>query len=670
MRSRNLPILSALLLTLSCNARSIAKPGHSTQDSPEKDARAADSPDSGLDADAGLVDDGFVRLQELTDENPDPHIVEVSLEAQLASLALVDDTAHTHRTYNGTIPGPLIRANKGDQLIVKLKNSLADPTTIHWHGMRVPNGMDGVPGVTQEVVAPGGSFRYEYPLLDASAFWYHPHFQTLEQVGDGLYGAVLVSDPDEPPDLGRETVMAISDISLFEDGTPQHHPDTDETTVFGREGATLLVNGQTAQRMQVTSGERLRFRVLNMARSRYLALQLTGHSFLRIGGDGGLNEFPVEEAITQLTPGERADLIVEPHGEPGTHVNLVTLPVERGAGATTAIGPEVLIRLEFKDEPKLKPRKLPALSRDIPLADTKDALEIQMELTVGTEDEHVVMGINGVPFEEASPLHAIVGEPQIWRVVNETGYSHPFHLHGFHFQVLDESGTAESPLRYKDTIDIPPQETRLLVPIFEARPGKWMFHCHILDHAEAGMMGVLELSETDEGNGWEVPPGGTTPAENLAVLSVDDFAALVATQAYREPPWVAETATARPRTSPVSPHGDVRVFANDTLLKSLAKGNAVTRGDDGLLEASLDSQHDTGSMAVKEFYEGDQVVGHAVYRKLAGPAAAAAYYCEGPQSRCGISSSPPAYGEGFGIDCGFCHGGVVFTVNFPEVTGN
>lgn len=444
-------------------------------------------------------DDGFIRLSELEDKNPEDDVVEVSLVASVSPLEIIEGVSHDQFTYNGSVPGPLIRAQRGDTLVVHLKNELPQGTTIHWHGIRVPNGMDGVPGMTQEVVEPGEEFRYEFELLDASTFWYHPHFQTLEQVGNGLYGAVLVEDPDEEPALGKETVLAISDLSVFEDGTIQEHPHTDERRAAGREGATLLVNGHQNQRMRVKSGERLRFRVLNMARSRYLELKLDGHEFLRIGSDGGRMEAPILEATTSLVPGERVDIIFEPTGEPGTHLDLVTLPVDRGPGASTAEGPELLVRFEFVEGPSPSQVELPSLRRELELFSTSNAEEVDITLTMGAADGKLVMGINHVPWSESDPFQAIFGQPQIWNIINASAYAHPFHLHGFYFQVLDSDGNLEWPLSYKDTINVEPLQTLRLVPRFdEDRLGMWMFHCHILDHAESGMMGVLHLSDGSE----------------------------------------------------------------------------------------------------------------------------------------------------------------------------
>ncbi len=640
----------------------------------EAGAKATDGdPADASSRDAAAPDDGFIRLHELADEDPDPARVEVSLTAIESSIEVIDGRPHMQQTYDGMIPGPLIRAKLGDVLQVNFRNELSTGTTIHWHGMRVPNGMDGVPGVTQEVVEAGDEFMYEYPLLDASTFWYHPHFQTLEQVGAGLYGAVLVEDPDEEDFLGERTVMAISDISLFEDGSIQNHPETDETTLFGREGATLLLNGHPDQVMRVVSGTRLRWHVLNMARSRYLELQLEGHEITRIGSDGGRIEYPIFEDTTSIAPGERVDIIVEPRGKVGTHVNLVTLPVNRGPEATTAIGPELLLRIEFVEgeAPELPP--LENLERDLDLFDFEDAEEVPIALTTDTVDGKLVMGINGVPYSaDGLPVRVLAGQPQIWVVTNETAHAHPFHMHGFQFQVLEDDDTFSSPLSYKDTINVPPRERLRLVPRFEEeRLGKWMFHCHILDHAESGMMGVLHFAddpddfapipeEPDAGPPDAGPP--EVPTGDVAEL----LAALLESEEYRQSPWVAETSRPRGPTSIVSPHGDVRVFANDVLLKSIAKGNGV-RPADGGLEFSIQAPvHDPGSIAVKEFYEDGELLGKAALMKLPGSNFDAAYYCTGPLERCGVEKTPPVYGEGIRVGCGACHAGFVYTVNYDQ----
>ncbi len=650
--------LVCLLFTPSCNQRSVL-PGSES-----------------ADAGAGTRNDGFVRLTELSDSNPDPDTVEVTLTATAQSVEVIPGRAHEQLTYNGVIPGPLIRAKKGDTLIVHLNNELDDGTTIHWHGMRVPNGMDGVPGVTQPVVKAGKTFRYEFELLDASVFWYHPHYQTLEGVGAGLYGALLVEDPKEDRRLGPATVLAISDMSVFEDGSLQQHDDAAAGKIAGREGATLLLNGRPSQQMNVVNGQRLRWHVLNMARSRYLDLQMAGHSILRIGSDGGRMEFPVQEETTRLVPGERVELIVEARGEPGTFVDLVTLPVFRGEGAGTALGPEVLLRLNFVAGKPDAPPALPKLTRKLERFSSAGAQEVEIGLTMDTGiDGMLRMGINGIPWEDSAPLHAVIGQAQVWSIVNHSAYNHPFHLHGFHFQVLQDDGSLESPLRLKDTIDIPPLSTVKIVPQFEERPGKWMFHCHILDHAESGMMGVLYLHAEDELVDGGAPPTGWGPQRNIPPPvagskggEVQEYLEnLLESEVYLQAPWVAESEKPRPKASDVSPHGDVRVFANDVLQRSIAAGNSVKFKPDGTLEADFEAApHFPGSIAVKELWQGQRLVGRAALLVLDGSRRNnTAYYCDGPPERCGTPSiTAPVYGEGALVPCGACHAGMVFTTTY------
>jgi hypothetical protein len=148
--------------------------------------------------------------------------------------------------------------------------------------------------------------------------------------------------------------------------------------------------------------------------------------------------------------------------------------------------------------------------------------------------------------------------------------------------------------------------------------------------------------------------------------SRESLIALLESEDYRESPWRSQTDEPRARTSLVSPHGDVRVFANDVLLASIDKGNGVKELPDGTLESDLEGSHDTGSVAVKEFYTDGELVGRAVLAKLEGGQSQAAYYCEGSAERCGTEDDPPIYGVGFNVACGICHGGLVFTVNFPE----
>ncbi|MFO7179830.1 MAG: multicopper oxidase family protein [Pseudomonadota bacterium] len=431
-----------------------------------------------------------LRLVEAVDLDPHPNVTSVKLRAAPASVEILPGIETDVLAYSGSLPGPLIRAKRGDRIRIEFENGMSLPTTVHWHGMRVPNDMDGVPHHGPLLVQPGAGFVYEFDALDASLFWYHPHHYSLETIGAGLYGPLLVEDPDEP-ELGDEVVLVLSDISLDQNGALYRHPNDRETVAAGRDGNVVLVNGRMKPRLEALSGRRQRWRIVNSARSRYFRLSLPGHTFIQIGSDHGRIESPIEVAEPLMVPGERLDLLVEPRGEPGTTLELRALPVARGNSLPQS---ELITLLEMEFVGVGSSPPLPDLTRPLAPIDATGATVVEIGLTMGERDGVVEMGINGIPYGQSEPLHARVGETQVLRVMSESGFSHPFHLHGFVFQELDANGVPVRPLKLKDTIEVPPLSVVDLAVTYDNRPGIWMFHCHILDHAEAGMMGELVVS--------------------------------------------------------------------------------------------------------------------------------------------------------------------------------
>ena len=398
-------------------------------------------------------------------------------------------------TYNGGLPGPLIRLRVGDRLIARFTNTLPQPTTIHWHGVRVPIGMDGVPGVSQPEVKPGESFTYDFIVRDAGLYWYHPHVMSAAQVGFGLYGALLVDDPNDGVGVGDEQVMVLSDMALEADGGLES-PDsgTNIGMVFGREGNSVLVNGRVRPALTLRAGSPQRWRIVNAAKSRYFNLYLGGQPFTIIGGDGGLQEAPVQDDLLLLAPGERADVIVAPQGKPGEELMLQSRLHNRGYGSVEFREEPDLVFLKLAALPPVQTPVLPKIGRAIAPLSAAGAVATTIELTLGQKSPaEYEFGINGVPFAHGKPLRATVGETHVWTVKNTTKWSHPFHLHGFFFQVLDEKGQPVRPLAWKDTVDVPLEKSVRLIVRFDERPGSWMYHCHILDHADGGLMGMLEL---------------------------------------------------------------------------------------------------------------------------------------------------------------------------------
>lgn len=439
--------------------------------------------------------DSAVALRPARDLNDSPDVLEVDLTARVEEVEIVPGKRTPAWTYDGSIPAPLLRAKVGDRVIVHFRNELPAPTTIHWHGVRLLAAMDGAPGHSQEETPPGGSFTYDFVVPDAGLFWFHPHVDSAAQQGNGLYGALLVDDPNEPADLGDELVLVLSDITVRDDGT-LGDPDQGGNfgTLFGREGDQLLVNGRINPVIQARAGLRQRWRIVNAAKSRYYQLALAGHRFTRIGGDGGLIEYPVETEMLVITPGERADVLVTPRGAPGATLPVRWVPYDRGYG-TTFERPEVeIFRIRLADAPEAESPPLPPIARSIPALDPGAAVRrVDLKLTMQEGPGELVMGINDVPFWEADPLVATVGDTEVWTVENTIDFDHPFHLHGFFFQVLGEDGLPVRPMEWKDTVNVPVDGAARFVVRYDNRPGVWMFHCHIQDHAEAGMMGMLHL---------------------------------------------------------------------------------------------------------------------------------------------------------------------------------
>jgi len=356
-----------------------------------------------------------------------------------------------------------------------------------------------VPDVSQPEVKRGGSFTYDFVLRDAGLFWYHPHVMSAAQVGFGLYGALLVDDPAEDARIGvpDELTLVLSDIGFDEHGVLEP-PDSGGSAgmVFGREGAYTLVNGRRLPSIRARSGALQRWRIVNAAKSQFCQLTFDGQPFTIIGGDGGLQERPVTTEAPLVAPGERLDVIFAPRGEPGSQKVLISALYNRGYGSVEYRSPQSLLTVNFSEDPPLPEPRIPNVTRTITPPAASGATLVPMTLTLPPlidHEGHSEFRINGAPHWKAKPYSAKLGETQIWIVKNETKWDHPFHLHGFFFIALDEKDQPLRPLAWKDTVNIPMNKTARLLVHFDERPGEWMFHCHILDHAEGGLMGTVQV---------------------------------------------------------------------------------------------------------------------------------------------------------------------------------
>ena len=418
------------------------------------------------------------------DENP-AAVVEVNLRAAPSQWEYLPGQPVTIWAFNGTIPGPTIQASKGDAVVVHFKNDLPEPTTIHWHGIRVPNDMDGA-GRLLQPIPPGGTFDYRFTVGDAGLFWYHPHVRSDVQVEKGLYGAVVVRDPAEPAIGAAVDRLLVLDDVRVDPGTGQTSDATDmRSEMMGREGNLLLVNGKPSNgSLRVAQGARTRLRIVNAANARYFNLRLDGASAIQIGGDGGLLRAPQPVIGLLLVPGERVDVVFDA-GAPAT---LKALPYERARGAGTGEEMELARILLDPSAPTVVPPALPSQLRSIdPLQ--RPTTEQKLTLSESMAHHGWSFTINGKAFPSVPPVDAVLGTRQLWSVRNDSDMDHPLHVHGFFFQKL---GTPE----WKDTVNVPAKGALDLVVDFENRPGAagdWMYHCHILEHAEGGMMGEARV---------------------------------------------------------------------------------------------------------------------------------------------------------------------------------
>jgi FtsP/CotA-like multicopper oxidase with cupredoxin domain len=455
-------------------------------------------------APAGWADG--VKLNELVDRNPDAKIVEIDLTAKLADVQIDGKTVHAW-TYDGSIPGPLIKTRVGDRVIVHFKNELDEPTTVHWHGVRVPIEMDGVPEISQPEVKKGESFTYDFVVRDAGLYWYHPHVMSAAQVGYGLYGALLVEDPADGVNIEDQVTLVLSDIGFDAKGRLEPADSGGSAgMVFGREGDYVLVNGRRHPVLRARPGAPQRWRIVNTAKSRFFYLDLDGQPFTVIGADGGIQERSITTDILLITPGERVDAIVNPKGKAGAPLTLRAMLYNRGYGSVEYRSVEDVMTIEFTKETPIVAKPV-TIARELPVPSIEGATRVDIVLTLPPmKDNKSEFQVNGVPFWKAKPYAAKLGEKQLWVVKNDSDWDHPFHLHGFFFQVIDDKGQPVRPLALKDTVNIPMKTTMRLLVTFDERPGQWMFHCHILDHADGGLMGTVMVGPgTPQGHTHKMP---------------------------------------------------------------------------------------------------------------------------------------------------------------------
>ncbi|MGM9471275.1 multicopper oxidase family protein [Pseudarthrobacter sp. YS3] len=435
--------------------------------------------------------------------------LQVRLEAAPGQIPLAGRQAAA-LAYNGSIPGPTLRLRAGDVLRIKLVNNLAAPTNLHVHGLHVtPEGNGDNVLITVE---PGATFDYEYRLPEdhpPGVYWYHPHHHGMvaDQIFAGLFGAIIVEDP-EPIGASIERVLVISDTSL--DGLGNIAGATDMDRMMGREGQLILVNGQSGPQFTARPGERERWRIVNTCVSCYLRLRLDGQQLQLLGMDSGRFQTPEDIEELLLMPGNRADLLVTTTAGDSVlralYQDRGSMPGMMGAGSgarNPAGQPDgaALAALRVAGEPVAP---LPAVPASQGLGDLRSsavAARRQIVLAAGMGGGMGMGGagimrftINGREFNSArTDITATAGDIEEWTLTNTSPMDHPFHLHVWPMQVIEQDGAAVDAVRWQDVVNIPANGRVKVRVHFRDFRGRSVFHCHILDHEDLGMMGVIDV---------------------------------------------------------------------------------------------------------------------------------------------------------------------------------
>jgi FtsP/CotA-like multicopper oxidase with cupredoxin domain len=416
-------------------------------------------------------------------------IVEYNLIASEFDWGIKPGKNITAWGFNNQVPGPVLRAKKGDTLVVRVENNLTEPTMVHWHGIRLPASMDGT-GEVQTPILPGESFEYRFIVPDAGTFWYHSHQNETLQMEKGMYGGIVIED-DTDPVVDNERVLVIDDMKLTSNNEFKQHGPVGRWIERhdGREGSTNLVNGKEALTVHMHAGQTERWRIINAASARYFKLSLDGKPFKVIATDGGLLEYARTETELLITPGERFDIVVGPFEE-GDVFSINSLPYNR---VTMLKAKQQKYASVHVIERKESIAALPERLTEIKLLAPQDAeVNRKVKLSVDLSLKHVIdFRVNNEMHGMDKPV--MVGDLQVWEISNSSLMDHPFHLHGFFFQVLEENGKAPEYKAWKDTYNLKPRTKIKIAWMPDNRPGKWMYHCHIIEHHAAGMMANFEV---------------------------------------------------------------------------------------------------------------------------------------------------------------------------------
>ena len=438
-------------------------------------------------------------LRRLENTHPQPGEFHAALSAHSGISAGVGNL-HSDALYgyNQGILGPLIELEEGMKVTIPFTNHLASDSTVHWHGLPVPPEQDGGPEMP---VAPGSTRQYQFTLPPdcTGTYWYHPHplEGVVDQVSHGLAGPLIIRSKQDPLRHLPEQHWVISDISLNAEGkVPAHSIDE---WIEGREGEYILINGTLMP--QITLNGAVRIRVWNCCSARYLQLAIPGAQLIQVGSDGGLLSQPQPPADSLLlVPGQRAELLVQ---GADTHSTLTLLPYDRHkmhSPADEKPRPIAAVKLSAAQHIRL-PETLRTIA-PLHFDGTRHEVMLMEHMGKLMENHDGKPGrgfwLNGNSFDiDRMDLHSVAGQTDEWTFINATPMDHPMHIHGGQFQLIERTYGSDSdknlPLAWHDTVNLRPGEMVKLL-MHQKQPGMRMYHCHILEHEELGMMGNLMVN--------------------------------------------------------------------------------------------------------------------------------------------------------------------------------
>jgi FtsP/CotA-like multicopper oxidase with cupredoxin domain len=404
--------------------------------------------------------------------------------------------------YNGLVPGPTLRFTQGQVVRIRFRNELDIPTTVHWHGIRLDNAMDGVPGLTQKPVQPGESFDYEFTPPDAGSFWYHAHVDSWNQVARGLFGALIVDETTPAFAPESDHVLVLTDWRLNDSGAfdAASLGNVREWAGDGHIGNLVTVNGIAIPDIPVHSGSAQRLRLINTSTARILRLELTAAKVAIIARDGQTLAAPREvNGDILLGPAQRVDLMAEFAPDVSADLN------EFGGLAIARFKPSK--PGTAKTSPLLVPANLPvpdlATIRWVPLlmqggdGDAGKLVDPQIAEMHGDMAMHGHMAMkavappiwafnNVVGMGDTPLFEARSGESIGLEMTNKTEHFHAIHIHGHDFRIIPKANGPTGNPSWFDTVVIAPNES-MRIAFVAGKPGKWMVHCHVLEHSVSGM---------------------------------------------------------------------------------------------------------------------------------------------------------------------------------------